>query len=387
MIYPVIFYKGYELENHGLTNDGFYKVMAPAYVPVNILHNPTPGDRDEHYGYVPADSSDLIPPPAGFLCKRNKKGGLSQAFVDNLAPEIADMDEFHKLRLMRSEKLPEDKRRKIKWLRDCMPGRGLGLQILKAIDVKYAIKFLDGTYDCIMCGCGFFRGSGYYAGQWISDDLCYQNVENDFNLTPKEVVDLFCPNYNLSEEGLWYFQLRKTDKFSLVPAYGTNMAAAPVGVLSDPDPDFTGNGFVPTHRPVLIPEFALAPEYNGNPAFVSFPEDTWLNNLTISHDRGFSCNTGAIVHNGNWDLKAIKSYYNFLLKSNLFRNRRQQIMKMAIYHGYKVFICSCCDKFYHVAAFGEPLPDGLFIDMDNIGRVEYRGKILKSDSHLKFMDN
>lgn len=67
------------------------------------------------------------------------------------------------------------------------------------------------------------------------------------------------------------------------------------------------------------------------------------------------------------------------------RKKYIPIRKEAIYRGYRISVMKMDDEYYYVATNGDVMPSGLFVDMECPGKLEYRGKILKSDPDLEFV--
>lgn len=263
----------------------------------------------------------------------------------NLPPEISSIQEFHGLRILSPAFYTPGKKAGMLAARDLVPNAQSGEVIRKIIKVADMQNYLNGNFD-----------------PEVSGFVAVAN-QTEFLRTPEQYIAGLRLDYEGGFQGetqVSALSFPQTAEFELFPPFSPPMD----GVIVQPYP-FTGTGFTSNVQAQAIPEFHM-------PLGPRTPLPVGSQLFLILED-GTSQLQGTLNAQGVWEPG------NGILTR---REARETVRRSGLYKEVPVWVSSTDGTEYWVASAGQPLPQGFFREMSQIGPQEYVGRVLMSDPDL-----
>lgn len=266
--------------------------------------------------------------------------------LQNLPPQISSIQEFHGLRILDPAVLPAAKRQAMIDIRNLVPSAGNGETIRKIIKVSDMQSYLNGTFDPEVGG------------------SVAQLDQTEFLQTPAQFIAglrLDYPGGFLGQTQVAALNFPQTADFQLSIPFSPVMGGTVTGQVYP----FTGNGFTANVQAQAIPEFRM-------PGGVRTPLPVGAQLFLIA-ENGEASLQGTLNAQGQWML-------NGSVLSR--REARQAVRRHATYRGLPIWVSSTDGKDYRVACEGYQPPSDFFQEMQQVGPLEFVGRVPVGDSEL-----
>ena len=268
---------------------------------------------------------------------------LNALVTANLGSNLSSLVEFQGLRILDPAAMPRLKRAGLASTRLAIPLPVVGTPIEKAIKIADMNNYLNATYDPTV--------GGFAA---VTDQVTAL-------VTPRQIIDGLRLDYVggfQNETSLALLLFNDTVNMTYVVPFAPAMG----GVFNQSPYPFTGTGFTSCVEARTVPEISQPPGTR-----TRLPVGAQLVEVDPSGARFLR---GVLASNGTWTLTVPREL------------ARTPLDRTATYKGVIINLTSSDGEYYWVGSFGVTLPDQFFVQMRQIGHLEYLGKIRVDDPEL-----
>ncbi len=276
-------------------------------------------------------------------------GGDNDRVRSALSPRLGDMAAFHALRNLDPQSLTPLLRQELRALRAAIPAPQPGESMQKTLKLSRLDKYLSGEY-----------------GPYIFGFVCKASQVAALRTPADHIAGLRLdyPGGFQSETRVALLRWRRNGDHPVPIAY-----PAPEGPVRGGAYPYTGNGFTAATRALAIGEYAIPEEermpLNPGATLVELDE------AGVEHLRARWNGLAWVVPPGR---VAVKS-------------AARPCTGTVSVAGHRLQALARDEDYLYVGSFGRPLPQGLLEEQDQVGRLEYLGRVRRDDSRLTFEAN